>query len=125
MLPVKIVRSLFAVLLTCVIALNGFVSPVYASTESIALNDFVSPVYASTESAVDSFTDGFWDSVGNVFGKAATYVAICYAVDVLIAPVAPPVAAYLAGMCPASGAMVGGVGGVGAVGGVKIILDGL
>jgi len=83
MLPV-IARSLFAVILTCVIALNGFISPAYASTES----------------SVNSFTNGFWQAVGGAVGGAVGIVATCYAVDVLIAPAMPPVAVYLAGMCP-------------------------
>lgn len=95
MLPVKIVRSLFAVLLSCVIALNCFTSPAFADTGS----------------SINSFVNGFWQAIGAVVGGAAATVATCYAVDVFIAPVAPPAAAYLATLCPAIGGTVGGVGG--------------
>lgn len=97
MLPVKMIRSLFAVILTC----------------AIALNSFVSPAFADTGSNVDSFVNGFWQSFGAVVGSAAGTVATCYAVDVLIAPIAPPVAAYLAPMCSIIG-LPGGVGGAAA-----------
>lgn len=60
---------------------------------------------------VDSFVNGFWQAFGGVIGGATGTIATCYAVDVLIAPVAPPAAAYLAAMCPAIGATVTGVGG--------------
>lgn len=91
MLSAKIVRSLFAVLLTCV----------------IALNTFVSPAFAANDSAIGSLVNGFWQGLGAVIGGAAGTVVTCYAVDVLIAPVAPPAAAYLATVCPAIGATVG------------------
>ena len=96
---VKAFRSLFAVILSCVIAWNGFASPALAATSD----------------SVDSFMNGFWYVVG---GATATVVT-CYTVDFLIAPVAPPVAAYLATMCPAIGA-AGGFGGFAA--GAKAIV---
>ncbi|MEG4583419.1 hypothetical protein QUA71_27995 [Microcoleus sp. MON1_C5] len=87
---VKAFRSLFAVILSCVIAWNGFASPAFAASDSVG-----------------SFINGFWSFVGGAAGAVVT----CYTVDVLIAPVAPPVAAYLAPMCGAIGAVGGGVGG--------------
>ncbi|MEW6499497.1 MAG: hypothetical protein AB1589_44585 [Cyanobacteriota bacterium] len=89
MLPVKAFRSLFAVILSCVIAWNGFASPAFAASDPVG-----------------SVINGFWGAVGAAIGSVAT----CYTVDVLIAPVAPPVAIYLAPMCAAMGA-VGGFGG--------------
>jgi hypothetical protein len=83
------------VILSCVIAWNGFASPAFAASDSVG-----------------SFINGFWQAFGGVVGMATGTVVTCYAVDVLIAPVAPPVAAYLATMCPAIGATVGGFGGV-------------
>lgn len=94
----KAFRSLFAVILTCLIAWNGFVTPAFAASDSVG-----------------SFTNGFWEGLGGVFGAATGTVVVCYTVDAVIAPVAPPVAAYLATMCPAIGLTVGGIGGAAAV----------
>ncbi len=91
MLPVKMVRSLLVVFLTCVIALNSFVSPASANTGS----------------AVDSFGNGFWQAFGSIVGGAAGTVAVCYAVNVIVAPFAPPIAVYLAPICPAIGGAIG------------------
>lgn len=120
MLSVKLVRSLFAVFLTCVIALNSFISPAFADTGSVVNSSDVSPAFADTGSAVKSFVNGFWYTFGTIVGGATGTVATCYTVDVLIAPVAPPAAAYLATMCPAIGAAVGG--GVGAAGAREVIV---
>lgn len=95
MLPVKIARSLFAVFLTCVIALNCFISPAFAATSS---SDF-----AGTDSATDSFVRNFW----GVIGTAAGSIVVCYVFPLVIAPIAPPLAASVTGMCPAIGAMLG------------------
>ena len=103
MLPGKIVRSLFTLLLTCVIALNCFISPAFADTGS----------------SIDSFVNGFWQAIGAVVGGATATVATCYAVDVFIAPFAPPAAAYLATLCPA----IGGTVGVGGAVGIKHLGD--
>jgi hypothetical protein len=91
----KIGRSLLAIVLTCVIALNGFVNPAFAETGT----------------AVDSFSKGFWEGLGGIVGGAAGVVLVCYGVDVVILPIAPPVAAYLATICPVVGGVVGGTGG--------------
>lgn len=91
----RIVHSSFAILLTLMIALTGFVKPAYA--------------YSGGE--FGSLWNGFLEGIGGVVGGAVGTVATCYAVDALIAPVSPPVAAYLAGMCPAIGVTVGGAGG--------------
>ena len=91
----RFVRSTLTVLFTLMIALTGFVTPAYASTGG----------------ASDSFWNGFLEGFGGVVGGAVGTVTTCYAVDVFIAPVAPPVAIYLAGMCPVIGATVGGTGG--------------
>jgi len=98
MRPVKVFRSLFALILTCMIAWNSFSTPVLAASDSLG-----------------SFTNGFWQALGGVVGAATGTVAVCYAVDVLIAPAAPPVAVYLATVCPAIGATVGGIGGMAGV----------
>ncbi len=90
----KAFRSLFAVILTCLIAWNGFVTPAFAASDSVG-----------------SFTHGFWEALGGVLGGATGTVVVCYTVNAVIAPVAPPVAVYLAPMCPAIGFTVGGLGG--------------
>jgi hypothetical protein len=98
MLAKKFLRSLFAICLSCLLFLNSFTSP--------ALADSVSNI--------EAFAESFWESMGGVIGVATGTVIVCYTVDVAIAPFAAPVAAYLAPMCPAIGAAVGGVGGVAA-----------
>lgn len=91
----KLFRTFWAVFLTCVIALNGFVSPVYAANDSLS-----------------SFVNGFWQSLGGIVGAATGTVVVCYSVDALIAPFAPPLALYLAPMCGTIGAAAGGISGV-------------
>ncbi|MFM6151796.1 MAG: hypothetical protein ACKPE3_02165 [Sphaerospermopsis kisseleviana] len=108
----KIFRSVFAVVLTCVIALSGFTGLAFADTgqrtnvlfeaNSLAFT-FPNPI-----SSIDSLVKGFWQGLGGIIGTAAGTVLVCYTVDVAIAPVAPPVAAYLTPMCPAIGAVAGG-----------------
>ncbi|MBW4683050.1 MAG: hypothetical protein KME19_23640 [Microcoleus vaginatus WJT46-NPBG5] len=90
MLPAKASRSLFAVILTCVIAWNGFATPAFAASDPVG-----------------SIINGFWGAIGAAMGSVAT----CYTVDLLIAPVAPPVAIYLAPICGAVGAAGGALGG--------------
>ena len=114
MLSVKIVRSLFAVFLTCAIALNSFISPAFADNGS-AVNSFdVSPTFADNGSAVNSFVNDFGDKIVDEVGKAVAFVAICYAVNVLIVPFAPPIAPYLPVICPGIGSAVVGGGGAAA-----------
>jgi hypothetical protein len=95
MLVTKIFRPLFAVCLSCLLLINSFASPALADDGSI----------------VEKIVGGFWSGFGGTIGGAAGAVTVCYVVDVAIAPFAPPVAAYLAPMCPAIGATVGGIGG--------------
>jgi hypothetical protein len=104
MLQVKTVRSLLAVLLTL----------------TIALTSFVRPAYAFDGASFFPFWNGVLEGLGGVVGGAVGTVATCYAVDAFIAPVAPPVAVYLAGMCPAIGAAAGGVSGVA---GAKVLVE--
>ena len=109
MLSAKIVRSLFAVLLTCVIALNTFVSPAFAANDS-AVN---------SNSWVNRFWQGFVTAAGGLAGTVVT----CYAVDVLIAPVNPAAAAYVATVCPAIGVTAGATaGGVGSAAGAGAMI---
>lgn len=93
-MPVKAFRSLFAVILSCLISWNIIATPAFAASDSFG-----------------SFINGFWQALGGVFGAATGTVVTCYAVDTLIAPFAPPVAAYLAPMCPVIGGTVGAFGG--------------
>jgi hypothetical protein len=106
----KIFRSAFAVILTCVIALNGFTGSAFADSRSTT-NLFLqtnSLAFFNFSSLVDSLVTGFWQGLGGAIGGATGTIAACYAVDFLVAPVAPPAAAYLAGMCPGIGLAVGG-----------------
>jgi len=112
----RFIRSTSAVFLTLVIALNCFVTPAYAFT-----GDSFDSYYEVT-SAATSVWKGFLGALGGVMGAAVGTVATCYAVDALIAPIAPPVAVYLAGVCPTFGVTVGGAGGFA---GVEAALDGL
>lgn len=78
----------------------------------ISFGLFMNPVSADMGSSIKSLTDGFWYGFGAFVGGATGAVATCYVVDIAIAPVAPPIAAYLAASCPAVGMLVGGaVGG--------------
>lgn len=91
----KIVRSLLTIVLTCVIAFNSFINPAFAETTT----------------AAESFSKGFWEGIGGVVGGATGVVLVCYSVDTLIIPFAPPFAAYLATVCPVAGGLIGGTGG--------------
>ena len=95
------IRSLVAIILTITIALTGFTRPAYAFT----------PDYTYTELASIPFLDKALEGAGTAFGGVVGVIAACYIVDVLIVPVAPPVAAYGAGVCSAIGATVGGAAG--------------
>lgn len=96
MLARNFLRSLFAICLSCLLFLNSFASPAFADDGSI----------------VEKVVGGFWSGFGGTIGSAAGAVAVCYVVDVAIAPFAAPVAAYLAPMCPAIGVTVGSFGSV-------------
>jgi len=89
----------------------------------IALNCFLTPAYAFTGDAFGSYWNGFLEAIGGVTGGAVGTVATCYAVDAFIAPIAPPVALYLAGMCPTIGATVGGTGGFVGMKGILYVLN--
>ncbi|MBA3924176.1 MAG: hypothetical protein H0X31_21745, partial [Nostocaceae cyanobacterium] len=58
----KKIRALLKVFLTCL----------------IALNIFISPAFASPGSAIESFGNGFWQAFGGVVGGEAGTVAVCY-----------------------------------------------
>ena len=119
----KMIRSLFAIILTFTIAFNGFARPAHADTDAY-LETYSTPVagviseesaYPHTDLPPESthgspLVDSFLRAVGVASGGVVGTVVACYAVDALIVPVAPPVAAYLAGLCPVIGAAAGGVG---------------
>ncbi len=99
----QIIRSFWSICLCCIVFLH------LLST----------PVYADTNSNINSFTGGFWKGLGEFVGGAAGAVTVCYVTDVAIAPIAPPVAAILAPICPAIGSLVGGS--AGAIGVSKVV----
>lgn len=94
-------RSLFAVLIAVVMTWNSFATPAFAAG---GIGEWLG--------------SGFWQALGGVVGGATGTVVTCYAVDVAIAPFAPPVAAYLAPMCGTIGAVVGGGTGAASVGAI-------
>lgn len=63
------------------------------------------------ESAIESVSDGFISGFGQVGGSIAGATAACYATNVLVLPVAPPVAAAMATYCPYIGGVAGSFGG--------------
>jgi hypothetical protein len=95
MLKTKVFRSFLALALACVMSLSLFIPPAFASNPS----------------APDSFMHGFWEGLGFFLGGTTGAVVLCYTVDVAIAPVAPPVAAYLATVCPVAGGVSGAAAG--------------
>lgn len=73
----------------------------------ISFGLFINPASADFGSSVKNWTNGFWYGFGAFVGGSVGAVATCYVVDVAIAPVAPPVAAYLATVCPYAGVIAG------------------
>lgn len=63
------------------------------------------------DSAIKSVSDGFVSGFGQVGGSIAGATAACYVTNVLVLPVAPPVAAALATYCPYIGGVAGSFGG--------------
>lgn len=120
----KMIRSLFAIILTFTIAFNGFARPAHADNNAY-LETYSTPVagviseesaYPHTDLSLEStdsspFIDSFLRGLGMAIGTVGGTVVACYAVDALIMPVAPPVGVYLAGVCPFIGAAAGGVSG--------------
>lgn len=83
------IRSLLTIILTFTIALTGFTKPAYSYTPDDLYNEI----------ALNSFWSKFLEGAGTAIGGVTGTVIACYAVDVLIAPLAPPVAGYLAVIC--------------------------
>ena len=107
----KAFRSLFSIVLVCIVAWSGFSNPALAASNSTNLATGNS-VTSFTEKlwhgfGLESFLDGFWNGFGNAAGGVTGAVVTCYAVDALIVPVAPPVGAYLSSACPGIGAIAG------------------
>ena len=124
----RIVSSTLVIILTLVIGSTAFVRPVSASTEVelYPLPNLENPASTAEEfyplSTQDliAFADGnltyeflkqviggIGGGLGGVLGSAAA----CYAVDAMILPFNPPLAAYFATVCHGMGAAVGGAGG--------------
>lgn len=95
------------------IVLTGFTRPAFAWTDAEfrSLGSYEELAFIPngeiSEELVKALLSGFAAAFGGVLGT----MAACYAVDVLIAPVNPPAAGYLATLCPGIGATVGGAGG--------------
>lgn len=108
----RIISSMLAIILT-VIVLTGFTRPAFAWTDAEfrPLSSYDKPAFIPNGELSNEFLRGLWNGLGVALGSAVGTMAACCAVDVLIAPVNPPAAAYLATMCPSIGAVVGGAGG--------------
>jgi len=115
-----IVSSTLAIILTLVISLTAFVRPVSASTEvefyPLSSQELIAFADGDlTYKFLEKVIQGLGGALGGVLGSAAA----CYAVDVMILPFNPPLAAYFATACPAIGGVVGGSGGF--VGATKMV----
>jgi hypothetical protein len=95
-------RRVFKICIACLVVLNTVLLLVFLFTPS--------------ESSGSSFGASFVMSLGGVAGAATGTMVTCYVVDAAIAPIAPPAALALAGMCPAIGSSVGGIAGFGLTG---------
>ncbi len=132
----RIVSSTLAIILTLVIGLTAFIRPVSASTgvEFYPLPNLENPAstveefYPLSTQDLIAFADGgltyeflkevikgLGGGLGGVLGSAVA----CYAVDVMIWPFNPPLAAYFATVCHGIGGVVGGSGGY--IGATKMV----
>ncbi len=108
----KILRSLIAIALVCIIAFNGFASPAFADTNNKNQAENIA------DSAITAVVVAAAGGIGGVIGVGAA----CLAVDALIFPFAPPLALYFATACPTIGGLAGATaGGASAFAGVKAI----
>lgn len=112
-MPKKIISSMLAIILT-VIVLTGFTTPAFAWTEAEfrPLSNYEKAALIPNGELSYEFWKGVWYGLGGALGGVAGTMFACYTVDVLITPVNPPAAAYLATLCPGIGATVGGAGGL-------------
>jgi hypothetical protein len=110
-----IIRSFFTLLLVLMIALNSFIGSASASTitreESRPLPTLDSLGFAFPGELSYDFFKSVLEGFGAGFGGVLGSIAACYAVDLLITPVNPPLGVYLATVCPGVGGVVGGTGG--------------
>jgi hypothetical protein len=104
----KLISSTLAVILA-VIVLGGFASPASAWTEAEfrPLTSSGNLAYVSPDELSDEFTKGVFGGFGGIIGG----ILACYAVDVLVAPINPPLGVYLATVCPGLGGIIGGTSG--------------
>lgn len=104
----RFISSALAIILT-VIVLSGFPRPAFAWTEA-EFRPLTSPgnlAYISPDELSDEFTKGVFGGFGGIIGG----ILACYAVDVLVAPINPPLGVYLATVCPGLGGIIGGTSG--------------
>ena len=109
----RFISSTLAIILAMIV-LGGFARPASAWTEAEfrPLSNYEKPALIPNGEISNEFWKGLWYGLGGALGGVAGTVFACYTVDVLITPVNPPVAAYLATLCPGIGATVGGTGGL-------------
>jgi hypothetical protein len=108
----KLINSTLAIILA-VIVLAGFTRPAFAWTEAEFRPQIAYEQIAFVPSGEVSgeFAKGFFSGLGAAIGGVVGTMAACYAVDVLVVPVNPLAAGYLATLCPSIGAAVGGASG--------------
>lgn len=112
-MPKTIISSMLAIILA-VIVLTGFTRPAFAWTDAEfrSLSNYEKPALIPNGELSNEFWKGVWQGFGGALGGVTGTMFACYTVDVLIAPINPPVAAYLATLCPGIGVTVGGAGGL-------------
>jgi len=108
----RILSFTLAIILTLVISSTAFVKPVSASTgvEFYPLSSQELIAFADgdlTYKFLEEVIKGLGGGLGGVLGSAAA----CYAVDVMILPFNPPLAAYFATVCHGVGGAAGVAGG--------------
>jgi hypothetical protein len=123
----RIVSFTLAIIFTLVISSTVFVRPVSASPEvefyplssqELPLSSQELIAFANGDLTYEFLAEvikGLGGGLGGVLGSAAA----CYAVDVMILPFNPPLAAYFATVCHGIGGVVGGSGGF--IGATKMV----
>lgn len=96
-------------IILAVVVLTGFTRPAFAWTDAEfrPLTNPGSLAYVSPDDLSGEFIKGVFGGIGGVIGG----VLACYTIDVLLAPVNPPLAVYLATACPGLGGIIGGTSG--------------
>jgi hypothetical protein len=108
----RIISSILTILFA-VILLTSFTEPAFAWAEAEfrPLSSYEKPAFIFNALLPDDLVKGLLYGFGTALGGVGGTITACYAVDVLIAPFNPPVAVYLATLCPGIGVVIRGTGG--------------